>query len=96
MGINGHVMLNRGMPRFSTSHISWYDPQYCPTMTRLSLSILACMALSGCAQSPNMAATGPNTPGWTGQTVVPGNNSTLAGNAEATYEQQKWPLGGRR
>ena len=51
------------------------------------------MALSGCAQSPNMAATGPNTPGWTGQTVVPGNNSTLAGNAEATYQQQKWPLG---
>jgi hypothetical protein len=90
------------MPRFSTSHISWYDPQDCPTMTRLSLSILpiaplfACIALSGCAQSPNMAATGPNTPGWTGQTVVPGNNSTLAGNAEATYQQQKWPLGGRR
>jgi hypothetical protein len=38
---------------------------------------------------------GPSTPGWTGRTVVPGNTSTVAGNAAATELQQKWPTGGR-
>ena len=35
----------------------------------------------------------PNVPGATGRTIVPGSNSTMAGDAEATSQQQKWPVG---
>src|SRR6185369_11276594 len=34
----------------------------------------------------------PGTPGWTGRTTVVGSHSTIGGNAEATEQQQKWPL----
>jgi hypothetical protein len=69
-------------------------------MTRISRAVLlaapllAVVSLGGCAPSPDStaAAIGPDTPGWTGRTVVPGNNSTIAGNAAATEQQQKWPL----
>jgi hypothetical protein len=37
---------------------------------------------------PSMAATDPNKPGATGQTVVPGDNSTVAGTASATRTMQ--------
>jgi hypothetical protein len=33
------------------------------------------------------------TPGWTGRSVVVGSTSTIAGNAIATEQQQKWPIG---
>jgi hypothetical protein len=36
------------------------------------------------------AGANANTPGWTGTTVVLGNNSTIAGDAQATYLEQKW------
>lgn len=39
------------------------------------------------------AARDATTPGWTGRTQIIGSNSTLAGNAVATEQQQKWPLG---
>lgn len=57
-------------------------------------SLFACITLNGCAQSQTTATAtpGPNTPGWTGRTIVPGSSSTLAGDAEATYYQQKWPF----
>ena len=70
-------------------------------MTRISCSLLPAVPLlvitllAGCTQDPvtSTIAVGPNTPGWTGRTVVPGNNSTVAGDAVATEQQQKWPLG---
>jgi hypothetical protein len=57
----------------------------------LTLTLL----MGGCAQG-NLSAGGPGTPGWTGRTVVVGNNSTIAGDATATENQQKWPLGRSR
>jgi hypothetical protein len=70
-------------------------------MTRLARSILvaapllAIVSLGGCSQNPvaGTAAISPNTPGSTGRTIIPGNNSTIAGDAVATEQQQKWPLG---
>jgi hypothetical protein len=52
------------------------------------------LILAGCAGPVDMqAAQDPNTPGATGRTVVIGSSSTIAGNAEATYNQQKWGYG---
>lgn len=61
----------------------------------LAAPLLAIGLLGGCSQSPgtSMVAANPGTPGWTGRTIIPGNNSTIAGNAEATEQQQKWPIG---
>jgi hypothetical protein len=56
------------------------------------LLLLSCCAMSTDAA---MATAGPNTPGWTGRTIVRGSNSTIAGDAQATYDQQKWPFGER-
>ncbi|HYZ24019.1 MAG TPA: hypothetical protein VE690_17865 [Rhodopila sp.] len=58
-------------------------------------ALLSCGGLTACAQGPATMAQGPDSPGWTGRTIVPGNNSTIAGDAEATYQQQKWPYGNR-
>jgi hypothetical protein len=43
---------------------------------------------------PDYTATAMNdhTPGWTGRTLIPGNTSTVAGDAAATNSQQKWPF----
>jgi hypothetical protein len=65
---------------------------------RVSLAVAPLLAiglLGGCSQSPSasMVTVNPGTPGWTGRTIIPGNNSTIAGNAEATEQQQKWPIG---
>ena len=58
-------------------------------------SMIAC--LGGCAQNPiDSASAGPNTPGWTGRTVVVGSRSTIAGAAEATDWSQKWGIGRMR
>jgi hypothetical protein len=59
-------------------------------MTRPAIALALCALLAACTQAPPQNANA-NTPGYTGNTVVPGNNSTLAGNAQATYDQQKWP-----
>lgn len=40
------------------------------------------------------AASNPNVPGATGRTIIPGNNSTIAGDAEATRQQQTGAYGG--
>ncbi|HEX2941747.1 MAG TPA: hypothetical protein VHO91_11925 [Rhodopila sp.] len=63
--------------------------------TGLSVALMfGCVTLTGCAQSQTMATAtpGPNTPGWTGRTIVPGSSSSLAKDSEATYYQQKWPF----
>jgi hypothetical protein len=73
-------------------------------MTKMTRSLCSTAALlialgacSGPARlSPDRAAQNANTPGWTGQTFVVGSTSTIAGNAEATYEQQKWGIGRQR
>jgi hypothetical protein len=39
-------------------------------------------------QRTQQAAANPNVPGATGTTIVPGDNSTIAGDAEATRTQQ--------
>lgn len=57
---------------------------------------IALCALAGCATAPAYQAAGPETPGYTGSTIVVGNNSTIAGDAAATYLQQKWGGGCRR
>jgi hypothetical protein len=52
--------------------------------------------LAGCAQTqPDTANAGPNTPGWTGRTVVVGSNSTINDDLQATYWSQKWGIGRR-
>jgi hypothetical protein len=54
------------------------------------------VTFAGCAAPADMkAAQDPNTPGATGRTVVIGSNSTIAGDALATYYQQKWGSYGR-
>jgi hypothetical protein len=42
------------------------------------------------------SAADASTPGWTGRTVVVGSTSTVAGDAQATYLQQKWGVGRER
>jgi hypothetical protein len=50
--------------------------------------------LAGCGVTGNGVQTvhDPTMPGWTGRTVVIGSHSTIAGDAVATEQQQKWPL----
>jgi hypothetical protein len=55
--------------------------------------LLAIPAGCGVTGSGGQAVQGPNTPGWTGRTAVVGSTSTIAGDAAATEQQQKWPVG---
>ncbi len=68
-------------------------------MRRFTWSIIVVPAvalLAGCAPAaPDTAGIGPNTPGWTGRTVVVGSNSTINGNLQATEWAQKWGIGRR-
>ena len=58
---------------------------------------IALPVLAACATPPEFAGDGgSDRPGWTGRTQVVGNNSTVAGNAAATYLQQKWGIGRQR
>jgi hypothetical protein len=57
----------------------------------IAASLMLCTLLAACTRAPPPNANA-NTPGFTGSTIVPGNDSTIAGNAEATYNQQKWGL----
>ena len=68
------------------------------TMTRSLLVVGPMLSiLAGCAASePNQTVMNPNTPGWTGRTVVMGSTSTVAGDAAATELQQKWGVGQQR
>jgi hypothetical protein len=53
--------------------------------------------LAGCTQIPSQTAdAGPDTPGWTGRTVVVGSRSTINDDLQATYWAQKWGIGQRR
>jgi hypothetical protein len=61
----------------------------------LAFMLLAAEFLSGCS-APPVGDAGPNTPGWTGRSVVLGSTSTIAGDAQATYDQQKWQMGRQR
>ena len=69
-------------------------------MRRFTWSIVVVSAvalLAGCAPAPaDTANAGPNTPGWTGRTVVVGSNSTINGDQQATYWAQKWGIGRQR
>lgn len=60
------------------------------------LHLLLLLPLGACATGGTNYASGPGAPGYTGRTQVIGNNSTIAGNAEATNLQQKWQLGPTR
>ena len=66
-------------------------------MMRSIASVALLAALGACSSSPpvdpSQAAQNANTPGWTGRTFVTGSSSTVAGNADATYLQQKWGVG---
>ncbi|WP_428492551.1 hypothetical protein [Rhodopila sp.] len=69
-------------------------------MTRSISAVALLAALGACSVpptvDPNQAAQNANTPGWTGRTFVVGSSSTVGGNAEATYIQQKWGVGRQR
>ncbi len=52
--------------------------------------VLLAIPLAACAQSGAGDPANPNTPGATGRTVILGNNSTIAGDAEATRLQRVW------
>ena len=54
--------------------------------------LLVLPAGCGMTQSPGSPAQSNGVPGDTGRTKVIGSNSTVAGDAQATYQQQKWPL----
>ncbi len=63
-------------------------------IVRTVLFICAVIAsAAGCAANgDNATASDPQAAGATGRTVVPGSNSTVAGDAAATNDQQKWPM----
>jgi hypothetical protein len=70
-------------------------------MTRFILVGASMLVLLGACTvpptpNPEQAAENANVPGWTGRTFVVGNTSTVAGDAEATYIQQKWGVGRQR
>ncbi len=70
-----------------------------PKTTRSILSTTALIAIGACSVPSNpadQAKYNDHTPGWTGTTLVTGSNSTIAGDAEATYLQQKWGVGRQR
>ncbi len=57
--------------------------------------LLCAFGMAGCTY-PTAGADNPNTPGATGRVIIPGSTSTIAGDAEANYIQQKWGVGGQR
>jgi hypothetical protein len=69
-------------------------------MTKIVILMAASMflALSACGvvpgADPGRSERNANLPGWTGTTFVVGSTSTVAGDATATYNQQKWQNGG--
>jgi hypothetical protein len=71
-------------------------------MTKISILPVAglLVALGACSATQplpaDQAAFNANTPGWTGSTIVVGSTSTIAGDAQATYLQQKWGVGRQR
>jgi len=70
-----------------------------PRSVLLVASLLAMPVGCGVTQtnvSGREAAPTSATPGWTGRTVVVGSSSTIAGDAVATEQQQKWQLGPTR
>jgi hypothetical protein len=56
-------------------------------MTNLIVATLVALTVIA-ATTPIASAADENTPGYTGRTIIPGNNSTIAGNAKATRMQQ--------
>jgi hypothetical protein len=62
--------------------------------------VLGSAAVAGTPQPPSeqtdqqASAADPNVPGATGRTIVLGNHSTIAGNAEATRFQQTGAISG--
>ena len=61
-----------------------------PLLTLALPTLALCALTAACAPPVPPAGANANTPGWTGTTVVLGNNSTIAGDAQATYLEQKW------
>jgi hypothetical protein len=55
----------------------------------IALAIALCSLLAACTEAPPQQANA-NTPGYTGSTIVPGDNSTVAGDTEATHLQRDW------
>jgi hypothetical protein len=55
------------------------------------VAVVLCALMAACTQAPTSNADA-NTPGFTGRTIIPGNSSTIGGDAEETYLQQKWGM----
>jgi len=54
------------------------------------LVVLGGRTTPGSNDGANQTAQNTNTAGWTGRTLVVGSHSMVAGDAEASYLQQKW------
>jgi hypothetical protein len=67
-----------------------------PRPSLIAAAILTVVTGCAAATTADRQPAGSAAPGWTGRTQVVGNNSTVAGNDEATYLQQKWGVGNRR
>jgi hypothetical protein len=59
-------------------------------------ALLGLQVACGATGTDPRSAADASTPGWTGHTVVVGSTSTVAGDAQATYLQQKWGVGRER
>jgi hypothetical protein len=62
----------------------------------LFLALLIIPVGCGVTQGAGSAAQNDGAPGFTGRTTVIGSNSSVAGDQEATSQQQKWPIQPRR
>jgi hypothetical protein len=65
---------------------------YMKQLSPIPLLIVLSLGLAACTAVPAGSPGNPTVAGATGRTVVPGSNSTVAGDAEATDLQRKWPL----
>jgi hypothetical protein len=55
-----------------------------------TLILALCAFTAACAAPPLPPGVNANTPGWTGTTMIRGSSSSIADNANATFQQQKW------
>jgi hypothetical protein len=70
-------------------------------MTILTCSLFSAVSLVFALVACSPPGAGPaladaHAPGWTGRTIVSGNNSTVAGDAQATGWAQRWAIGRQR
>jgi hypothetical protein len=71
---------------------AWIKDSHTMNAPNVAASLILCALLAACTEVPPLHADA-NTPGYTGRTIVLGDSSTIADDAEATYMQQKGAYG---